>query len=1138
MSTTEKILGLKRRIRQTLVKERLIYFSAGFFGTLAAVMVMSILLSLVAGIVILPVWLKIGLLAISGLISLGLAIKLAFAKLFGGSDESAALKLEKKFPTLKGRLIAALQFSAIPDDAHTGYSPDLLAATLVQAEEHSRGMNFNEVLTVYPLWRSLRTLGILVVLAVLLLVVFPGLFSRSYQVYSNPTEVIAPPLGYELESYPGTKTAIKYRDVDLGGVLKGGQFPKEAVVYFRFAGGGWQDSKILLTDKAKYPSTIGDSLLFYTTIKQVRRSLDYYVKAGRVTTPIAHIDVVDRPRVTGLKLSMFYPEYTGMTPTVIDENDGTISALFGTRVTMNIETNVPIKTAELVFDDSSITPMRVSGQTAECALRVEADRRYYIHVEDMQGESNPDPIAYYITAVPDEFPIVEVVRPGVDINLNESMEVPLFLRISDDYGFSSLVMKYWHVADGVRGDENVAVLHFSDNIKTEGEINFTWDVEPLNLMPSDYLIYQFELADNDRISGPKVTTSRAYIARLPSLDEIIAQTEREQGEIINDAEEYIKSQRDLAERLKNVARKIEEERQSGNQQPAWQQQKELEDIAARDEQIAEQIRETAQKMDEAIKRMEEDRLASTELLEKLNEVQKLFEEIATPEMREARLALLEALKNMDQQELDKAIQDYEMSQQELMQRLDRTIALLKKMQIEQKVNAMTQFARELVEKQDKMNERTDQSASEQLPSLASNEDKLKEELEQLKSQAQQLRKMLDETSYVKAHDADKFCSAVEQNNAGDNMQEMSQKLSEQNKADAMEQGKQASSKLLSLLDQMQQGQSKMCQGGGSEAAQQMRNAIDDINYLSAEQEDLIHSAKDMRYQSEVLRDLAAEQRLLRESVAAVSQRVAALGKESPFVAAELYNLINNALSNIDLSIDQFAERRRNDGVQHQMEALSSLNRASVRMLDALQKQKDCNKGGSSCSKPSMKMNSLCQKQSQLNQQTQSQCQNPGKEGQGAQDAMKRLAAEQNAIGKSLGQLAEEFGDSREVLGRLDAIRDDIDKIVDALSSGEIGEETQQRQLRVLSRMLDATKSLQRKDYTEQRQAEVGKDVLRSSPPALSGDQLDGGLDIEDRLRKFLDENYPEVYEAHIKAYFKALLDNIDLNKTQPAYDSE
>jgi hypothetical protein len=141
--------------------------------------------------------------------------------------------------------------------------------------------------------------------------------------------------------------------------------------------------------------------------------------------------------------------------------------------------------------------------------------------------------------------------------------------------------------------------------------------------------------------------------------------------------------------------------------------------------------------------------------------------------------------------------------------------------------------------------------------------------------------------------------------------------------------------------------------------------------------------------------------------------------------------------------------------------------------------------------------------------------------------MRRLAAEQNAIGKSLQELKQEFGDSRDILGRLDAINEDMEKVADALSEGEVGQETLERQLKIYSRMLDATRTLQRKDFTEQRRAKVGEDIIRNSPAALTGNHLQGGLDIEDRLRQFLDENYPEEYEQHIKAYFKALLENSD-----------
>ncbi len=1130
MEINEKILNLKSRIRSVLYRERMILLIAGLLGIAAVLILTTVLLSLMAAIIILPVWAKIILLILSGISSLYLFWRLCFSRLFENSDEIMALRLEKKYPKLKGRLIAALQFTAENKQNIKEYSAPLIEATLIQAERESADLDFGVAVSASPVWNNLKKLAISGLFGLLLLMLFPQFFTNSYEVWSNPTKLIAPPIGYQLINYPGETIAIKYRNVSLGGIITGAQFPKQASIYYRFSGGNWQKNDIDLEDKSAVTGSFGDSLLFYTTIKQVRRSLDYYVIAGRITTPITHIDVVDRPRVTGIRTSLFYPEYTGLEPTVIDENDGSIAAVIGTRVNMKIETNVPVVSAEMVFEDSSKSQFQLSGQAGELSFRIEQDRNYYIYLIDEQGEVNPNPIEYYITAIPDEYPVLDVIRPGVDINLNEEMIIPVVLRISDDYGFSSLQLKYNLVSGGYKGDETVAVLHFSDSIKTEGEIKFKWDVEPLRMSPSDYIVYHFDLADNDRISGPKITSSREYLARLPSLEEIIAQTEQEQSENINKAEQYFKDHKDLSERLKNIVRKMEEEQTQPNQKLSWQHQKELQEIATQEEQITEQIKATAQNIDKMIDKMQENSLGNREMMEKLAEIKKLFEQVATPEMKEARLKLMEALKQMDQKKLEEALKDFQLSQKELMQRLDRTIALLRKMQIEQKISNMAEMAKHLAEKQDQINKETEKSAKEKLPSLSPEEKKIKEGYDNLKKDAAKLEKMLKETSFAKTEDSDEFLEAVEKNDAGKNMDQMDQELQKMAKQKAKQEGEKAYSKLLKMADKMKKGQQKMCGGGGADASKKIRAAINDLNYLCNGQEEIINSASALAGGSEVLRDLAAQQQVLKESVGGLANRIAELGKDSPFIAAGLNNMVNQAVGNIDLAIDQFSNRRQQEGINYQREALYNLNRSAVAMLDALESQSNCNKGGS-CSKPSQKMGSLSEQQQELNQQTQSQCQNPGsKPSKSDTDAMRRLAAEQNAIGKSLGQLQNEFGQSKEVLGRLDAIREDMQKVADALANGEVGQETLDRQLKIYSRMLDATRTMQKKDFTDQRRAKIGGEILRNSPAALSGNQLRGGLDVENRLRKFLEEKYPEVYENHIKAYFKALLENSDFQQ--------
>jgi len=135
------------------------------------------------------------------------------------------------------------------------------------------------------------------------------------------------------------------------------------------------------------------------------------------------------------------------------------------------------------------------------------------------------------------------------------------------------------------------------------------------------------------------------------------------------------------------------------------------------------------------------------------------------------------------------------------------------------------------------------------------------------------------------------------------------------------------------------------------------------------------------------------------------------------------------------------------------------------------------------------------------------------------------------------ELAAEFGNSRQILGRLDDIADEMEDIEEALASGDVGEDVAERQLRVLSRMLEASRSLQRRDFSEQRKAATASGQPVYMPPSLTTDMLDDRVELEDRLRKFLGSGYPEQYEEQIKAYFRALL-KAQSGGSAPAQDGE
>lgn len=1116
---------LVSKLKSILLKQRLVLFTSGLLMTVTAVVLAAIGLSLLANVVVLPVWLKIVLLAAVGVVSVIIFGRYALARLAHGSVETVAITLEERNPDLKGRLIAAIQFAR--SKSWPGYSGDLIAATEQQALQRASGVNFNQVLSFHPVLRTGRYFVVTAVVAAALVALLPGIFTYSYEVFSNPTTEIAPPLAYKVVPMPGSTEWVKYKDIEIGASIFGDRLPKTATIHHRLVDGSWQETEIDLRKVPREEMPNGDSLVVSTTLRQVNRSFDYYVEAGRLKTDIQQVDVVDRPRVNGIKLSIFYPDYTELDPTVIDENSGSFSAVVGSRVNMQIETNLPVERAELVFEDSSRTPMKITGKQAETALQVETSKSYYIRLIDHLGEVNPDPISYHITAVPDEYPTVDVIRPGFNVNLSDEMILPLKVRIFDDYGFSSLALKYTIVSHGRTSDEHVAVLHYSDRIKTEGEIEFNWDMDKLNMFPGDYTVYYFEVADNDRISGPKISRSRQYVARIPSLEEIIAEAEGEGARRIDQTENLLKQGKELSERFKAMARKLKAQNRQALEND-WQNKKELEALAEKNEDLVNNIEKMAQEMDKSVQKVAENAQVSRELIEKLQQVQKLFEEVATPEMKEAQRKLMEALEKMDQAAMEQAMKDFQMSQEELLERLDRTLALLKRMQMEQKMESMVRKAEQLLEKQNQVNEKAEQSENSKLPDLSPREDENKAALEELKDEVSELKDLMEQAEMQQNAQAQKFADAVEKTDANQNMQNMSQAMQQQQKDQAQSEGGKASSKLAEMLDKMQQ-QLMALKGEQNDAVKKMmRLAIDDANYLSQSQEDMLKEAAEMQVTSEVLQEFARSQQDLSRSCDGLKKRIAELSNESPFIASELNRLINQATANMDLATTGFAEKRGSEAIRAQREAMVNLNQASLRLMESMNQQKNCEKGGN-CDKNMAKMESLCNKQNQLNQQTQQQCNNPStnpgskQNAQQQRDALQRLAGEQGSIRKSMQELAEEFGDSRQVLGRLDDIAGEMKEIEEALAQGETGSEITERQLRVYSRMLQATRSMQRRDFTEQRKATTATSQAYQVPPSLPAELLNDRTNLEDRLRRYLGDDYPRQYEEQIKAYFKALL---------------
>jgi len=1037
--------------------------------------------------------------------------------------EDIALKVEDKFPELNNRLIAALQLSKNLKVNPEGYSTDMILAVIEQADITSGRLPLKEIINPHPIRKMGRVTAALAVVFVIFALIFPGAFTSSFYIFSHPLTEFVTPQKFQFVISPGNAEVVKYSDLKIK-INVEGERPENVDLFWKNEGAGWNKERLSPQSKSaevKVQGISGGEPDFSYQFKEVKRNFEYYAEAKGVKSDNYRIVVVDKPRVVGLRLTFNYPRYTQLKSEVVDENDGNITALGGTKVEVEAKANKELGRADFVFSDSTRQEMKVQDNVASGEILVNNDGSYFIRLEDKSGNTNPDPIEYKITRIEDQFPYVEILEPGQDQDLTENMRVGLVIKISDDYGFSSLKLAYQILSQGNEGEERTVDIDIPNNNQTGSEVGYRWNLSNFPLLPGDLVRYRAVVYDNDSFSGPKKAESKAYFVRLPSLDEIIAEVEKEQQGQVVDLESVMKGQKELKKKLEDLSQEMN--RYTGLDLD-WQKKQQLEETLQKQQKLTRDLQEIAKRMDENIKKIEDNKLTSLELVEKLMELKKLMDEIATPQMKEAMKKLEDALKNMDPDQLKEAMKKMQVSQEEMLKRLNRTLSLLKKMQAEQKLSDLIKSMEQMAEKQDKLNEEIDASSKENLPPLSAEEKKVKDDLAGFEKKLNEFTDQAKELSMLSSQDAAELNQMPDESGIREDMDQAISQLSSSNQGGASKSGKSCSKKLKSMGEKLKSMQQKMQAGEKEEIVRAIRKSLNDVFSLSDNQEQLYHRVSRTDQRDIMLPDLAHDQQNLKSGGMRISEDLENLSHATLFVDADVQRFLAISIASMDQAIQQLIDRKIPIATDEQREALYDLN-VTARMLMESMKNAEKSCSGSGMEQFFEKMQGMCDKQGGVNSETQKLGQCDGGAMQltfAQQGALQRLAAEQAAVRKALSELENEFGNQSEITGRLDELGKEMQKVVDDFERMKVDQGTLDRQQKILSRLLDAEKSLKERDYSKQRRAEVGEDVSRPSPKNISPEDSQGEESTRDDLTKYMQETYPKEYEQMIKDYFKAL----------------
>ena len=1029
-----------------------------------------------------------------------------------------ALRLERFYGKLQSRLIASLQLYDKLAKNKENYSKALIERTIEEAGAEIKHLDFNVVIKKNK--KPYQRLALSILVGVLCLILSIQTFNYTRQLYLHPLADIQRPSNLILTVDPVMAEVVKNEDVTVE-ITASGEKVRRVDFNFRFNGEQWVKIPV---EKSTGDSGVNDNIYTYR-FRNLKRNIEYFAQAKHIRSPIGKITVINPPRLVNVSIGLDFPQYTRLEHQVLPNNDGSVTAIKGTVVNFNGWLNKPVKNAIMVFDDGSTKKMAVEAERINGKFVLNKSGSYHVSVEDSKNLKNPQPIEYDLVCLEDYPPRVEITFPAVDIDLDENMTVPLEAEIYDDFGFSKVELVYWTFSEGRESEKTKKILQTDFGEDTEALITYNWYVEQLHLLPGDLIYYYIKVSDNDVISGPKSSMSKTYTARLPGLDEIMADITNSQEDVFREFERAADSQRRLRDELENLSREIMKISEID-----WERKQQIQRTLDRQKDIAEQLEKVAQQMEENIEKLDKNQLATMEMLDKMEEIKQLMEQVATPELKKAMEKLQEALRKMDPDMLKEAMKNFNFSVEQINEQLDRTLALLKKFQLEQKLDTLAKMAQKLAEQQQQINDKLGMCNSEkEVSDLQQPQKAQKQGLESMKDQFEQADSLNKKLDMLPQQDMDKANEMLNSPQMNKQMNQMIQNLSMCKKQGACMLGQNLQQNFenmaqmfQSLLEQMQSQQQQMITG-------MLKKAISDILYLSQNQEALIDSTQSVGKRLESLREMANKQKDLQSATERVANNVSDLTKETLFVNFAIMERLGEALRQMQTALESLNNRRTSKAKDNQVMAMAALNQTIMMLMNSLNKACSC-KSGTGMQSFMQSLNQMAQQQQSLNQQAQSLIPMPGQTMTAIQyQGLQKLAAQQEAIRKSLEELMDEYGESGNILGRLSELGEEMKKVAEELRSKDADRSIIQRQERILSRLLDAQKSVHRRDYSRKRQARAGKDIIRSGPDILKTNNKTDEQLAED-IKKALSEKYPRRYENLIKEYFKALTEDITIEK--------
>ncbi|MBP5515859.1 MAG: hypothetical protein J6X86_02815 [Bacteroidales bacterium] len=999
------------------------------------------------------------------------------------SYETAATIIGDHFPEVSDKLLNLLQLQKMGIDSDN----ELLRAGIEQKTRQLSPIPFLKAIDLGKNVKYVKYVAVPALFIIVVLIVAPSFITEPSKRLINHSTFYEKPAPFAFVLENKELSASQQEDFMVRVAVDGDEVPNEVSI---------------VVDGVTYRMQKADNTHFTYLFKNLQRSHYFQFEAVGVVSQQYCLSVMPRPAVVQFQAVLSYPAYTGKENETL-ANIGDITLPKGTHIDWLFTTkdaNSLHFVSDVLF---AVTELGTAG-SAKMSTRAMSSFSYSFFVENNFIVS--DTLSYSISVIDDAYPMIAVMQ------MSDSLMPDRYFfkgNIKDDYGISKLdfVVERTNVSDTSVNEVQhlpVAVSH-----EPSQEFYYSTDLSQVTLNPGDKVKYYFMVWDNDGVNGAKATKSQTFEIQVPTEEEIDKLINSTSSDIHQQAEMSISELKKLQEEINEMMRKLVDKKEL-----SWQDKKQIGELKKRQEEVRNQMQQMRQQMKENNRLEEKYRDQSEQLMEKQKELDRLFDEVMNDEIKEMMKEMERLMQEMDKKKVQEELENLKLKNEDIEKQLDQNIELLKRLEIEKKVEQAVNKAEELAKKQEELSNRQD-DAKQNLKEQES----LSEQYQQLKKDIEQIQKDYKNLEQPSDFKIDKGL----QNKIDSEQQQAKEELSKGKKKNASKSQKSAAEDLQKLSEQLAEAQMNVEQEDLAEDAEQVRQLLKNLVQLSFNQESLINTVALVNVQDPKYQQIILEQNKLKDDFRNVEDSLRAMAKRQVAVAAVINKELGEVNSSIARSLNNLVQFNQSfyanyhntsasSSMQYSMTALNNLSLVLAESLDQMQNQMRQNqqqKQQGSCKRQGMKMKGSCSKpgsgkpspksmrqmQEQLNKQLndlknqlEKQGQKPGRAKIGEHNSMSsefaKMAAQQEQIRRMMqeyGQkMKEESGGNSKLAREIDEMMRQMEQTETDLVNKTITRQTIQRQQQIMTRLLQHEKAEMEREKEERRESTEGKDIFQPS----------------------------------------------------------